>query len=168
MGFLIRKASIEDVANIAKVHVASWQSTYKGIINEKYLRNLSIEQRTELWIKNIQNIDNTILVAVENNQIVGFASGASARDDEYPSYDGDVTAIYFYKEFQGKGLGKRLIYKLFVKLKERGFKNAIVKVLADNHNKNFYEKLGAKRIDQSVIQIGEEKLTLLTFAWDEL
>lgn len=37
----IRKAAVEDAAAIAKVHVDSWRTTYKGIMPSDYLNSLS-------------------------------------------------------------------------------------------------------------------------------
>ncbi len=70
----IRMATIEDAKGIAKVHVDSWRTTYKGIIPEDFLNNLSYEKRTELWIRNISRTDNYVIVA-ENpeGEIIGFA-----------------------------------------------------------------------------------------------
>ncbi|MEW4429737.1 hypothetical protein AB1I68_19920 [Paenibacillus pabuli] len=70
----IREAMINDAEEIAKVHVDSWRTTYKGIIPEEFLTNLSYKQRTELWIKNIGRTDNFVIVA-ENNEreIIEFA-----------------------------------------------------------------------------------------------
>lgn len=71
---IIRKAKLDDATGIAKVHVDSWKSTYKGIIPDDFLNNLSYERRTELWKKNIAKEDNHVVVAENNEgQIVGFA-----------------------------------------------------------------------------------------------
>lgn len=44
----IRRAKLDDAQGIAKVHVNSWRTTYKDIIPNDFLDNLSVEQRTEL------------------------------------------------------------------------------------------------------------------------
>ena len=41
----IRKANIEDAMGIAKVHVDSWRTTYKGIVPEVFLENLSYDEK---------------------------------------------------------------------------------------------------------------------------
>lgn len=46
---IIRRAGINDAQGIAIVHVNSWRTTYKGIIQNDFLNNLSYE--TELWKK---------------------------------------------------------------------------------------------------------------------
>jgi len=168
MKMMIREAKIEDAKEIAKVHVHSWQTAYKGIMSDEFLQNLSVEKRTELWKSNIQLDENIVLVAIVDDKIIGFACGAKVKEEEYPLYDGDVTSIYFYEEYQGKGYGKELIHALFGKFKQKGYKNAIVKVLEDNKSRYFYERLGAKLIDQCDIQIAGGQATLLTYAWDEI
>ncbi|WP_253701830.1 GNAT family N-acetyltransferase [Bacillus sp. FJAT-27445] len=168
MDIIIRKATIGDAEAIAKVHVASWQTTYKGIMDEGFLSRLSVEKRKELWRNNLQRVGNIVLVAVLNGEIVGFADGSRVKEGEYPGYDRDVTSIYFYEEYQGKGFGKQLLNLLFEEFRKDGFTNAIVKVLEDNAACRFYEALGARRIDENLIEVAGRKANLLTYAWDKL
>ena len=50
---IIREANLDDAKGIAKVHVDSWRTTYKNIIPDEYLNNLSYEKREQLWTNNI-------------------------------------------------------------------------------------------------------------------
>lgn len=34
---IIRKATVEDIPEVAKLHVSSWNNTYKGIIAQDHL-----------------------------------------------------------------------------------------------------------------------------------
>ncbi len=166
MKMIIREAKLEDAKEIAKVHVSSWQTSYKGMMSDEFLQNLSVEKRTDLWINNLQRDENIVIVAIVNDKMIGFVCGSQVKEGEYPSYDGDVTAIYFYEEYQGKGYGKELLQTLFEKFKMKGYRNAIVKVLADNKSRYFYEHSGAKYIDQCDIQIAGGQAALRTYAWD--
>ncbi len=42
---IVREASLEDAPAIARVHVDTWRTTYRGIIPEDYLATLSYQQR---------------------------------------------------------------------------------------------------------------------------
>lgn len=42
---IVREATNIDVPAIAKVQVDSWRTTYKGILSEDVLKNLSYEKR---------------------------------------------------------------------------------------------------------------------------
>ena len=46
---LIRRARADDAAGIAQVHVASWRSTYPGMVPDSYLLGLSTDAYTERW-----------------------------------------------------------------------------------------------------------------------
>lgn len=112
----IREAGLTDAAGIAKVHVDSWRTTYKGIVPDEYLDKLSYEQRTELWIKNISESDNYVIVAeTDEGDIIGFAT-ANKRDDN----TSDLTSIYLLEEYQGHGVGKQLLKDLFKYFKKEG------------------------------------------------
>ncbi|WP_231689568.1 GNAT family N-acetyltransferase [Bacillus sp. FJAT-27245] len=168
MEITIRKATLEDAGAIAKVHVASWQTTYKGIMDEGFLRRLSVDKRKELWLNNIPREGSIVLVAELDCEIIGFADGSPVKEGEYPGYDGDVTSIYFYEEHQGKGYGKQLLNRLLDGFRQQGFTSAIVKVLEDNSACRFYESLGARHIDENMIEVAGGKANLLTYAWGKL
>lgn len=163
----IRKAVTSDAKGIAKVHVDSWKTTYINIIPEDFLNNLSFEKRADYWFSVIPN--GGIYVAVdENNQIVGFASGGKERSGNYSSYNGELYAIYILKENQGRGIGKLLIEPIIEELKNRGIISMLVLVLEDNPSKYFYEKLGAKKIDSIIVEIGGVHLNELVYVWDDI
>lgn len=41
---MIRQATAKDGRAIAEVHVDAWRSTYKGIVSDEFLENLSYEK----------------------------------------------------------------------------------------------------------------------------
>ncbi|WP_053375918.1 GNAT family N-acetyltransferase [Paenibacillus sp. FJAT-27812] len=166
----IRMGTIEDVTSIAQVHVASWQTTYKGIISDDYLNNLSVESRLNNWIGVFQNPkpDHAVIV-VENDDgaIVGFTHGGKCRSEQY-NFDSEVYSIYLLKEYQGQGYGKVLFSTLINHLKLHNYHSCMLWVLADNSAKAFYSSLGGKIFAEKDIQIGNDILKELAFGWDEL
>ena len=44
----IRLARVEDAPGITRVHINSWRTTYKGIVPDKVLANLSFERRLHI------------------------------------------------------------------------------------------------------------------------
>ncbi|GAA0370312.1 GNAT family N-acetyltransferase [Alkalibacterium iburiense] len=164
----IRKAKQSDAEDIAKVHVDSWRTTYKGIISDKFLNQLSYDRRTELWQGNISKEDTYILV-VENSegQIVGFAD-AWKRETNIVPYSIDLTSIYLLEDYQGKGIGKMLIRELFTYFKEKGYEKVFVDVLEENKSRYFYEHYGAKHIKSVEIKIGDALLNEFIYEWNDL
>ncbi|MEK4520732.1 GNAT family N-acetyltransferase [Psychrobacillus sp. FSL W7-1457] len=163
----IRKAVPYDAKGITKVHVESWKSTYVNIVPEEFLNNLSFERRADYWFSVIP--DGGVYVAEdENNQIVGFASGGKERSGDYSNYNGEIYAIYILKEYQGIGIGKLLIDSIVKELTNQGVFTMLVLVLEDNPSRHFYEKLGAKKIDSIIVEIGGVKLNELVYGWEDI
>ncbi|WP_368298031.1 N-acetyltransferase family protein [Cytobacillus firmus] len=163
----IRAAELSDAGGIAKVHVDSWRTTYKNIIPEEFLENLSYQSREELWI-NI--IPKGIVFVAKNDegQIVGFSSGGKERSGDYKEYQGELSSIYILKEFQGQGIGKALVKSVTKELGKSGMDTMLVFVLADNNSTLFYEAMGGKVIDKIEVEIAGKKLYELVYGWDTI
>ncbi|MBK3494163.1 GNAT family N-acetyltransferase [Viridibacillus sp. YIM B01967] len=169
MTYSIRTATIQDAAGIAKVHVDSWKSTYKGIMKQTVLDNLTYSSREASWRQNIECKGNIVFVAVNaEEQIIGFTSGCKTKEDEYPTYDADVTAIYLFEHEQGKGIGKAMLKRLLAEFKTMNYDSSIVKVLADNTSCRFYEAMGAEKIDSNPMLVAGDELELLTYGWEKI
>ncbi len=91
----------------------------------------------------IQNLDenSTIIVAEENNQLVGylFAMGGKARRNRHSAY----LVVGIHHDYRGRGIGK----KLFVFLKQWATKHGIQRleltVVTENQSAvSLYEKMG--------------------------
>ncbi|WP_145410695.1 GNAT family N-acetyltransferase [Paenibacillus xylanexedens] len=164
----IREATIHDAEGIAKVHVDSWRTTYKGIIPGEFLANLSYEQRTELWINNIKRTDSFVVLA-ENTEgeIIGFADCWKRKTNTIPD-SGDLTSIYILEEYQGQGVGKELLKQLFVRFNSLGYQKIFVDVLEDNKTRYFYEYYGAHLSTSVQIKIGGRILNELIYEWDNV
>ncbi len=84
---LIRKAILSDTGAIAQVHVNSWRTTYRGLISNEFLANLSYERSESSWASFMsKNCRNHFLLVVEDpaNSIVGFAAGGPIRTETIP------------------------------------------------------------------------------------
>ncbi|WP_260682012.1 GNAT family N-acetyltransferase [Alkalicoccobacillus porphyridii] len=162
---MIRNAVKQDAAGIAKVHVDCWRTTYKGLMPDSLLDNLSYEQRQEQWENGIGTPQQILFVAEDENQeIVGFACG-SKRESAKEPHAGDLMAIYVLEEHQGKGFGKELTAQIFNRLHELGCQTVYVEVLAENKSKFFYESLGAKLYQEEQMSIMGEDLDVLIYQW---
>src|SRR5712692_6253789 len=114
MNEAIRPAIVSDASGLARVHIESWRTTYKGIVPDDYLANMSLERRMLNWQRNLSEFayrNYTYVAEDEAGQIVGFINGGPEREgDEF--YKGELYAIYLLEEHQGYGLGKRLALAL--------------------------------------------------------
>ncbi|MFD1038844.1 GNAT family N-acetyltransferase [Virgibacillus byunsanensis] len=164
----IRRAILSDAEGIAKVHVDSWISTYKNIVPDSFLDQLSYKQRASLWERNIAKEGNYVFIAIsDDGEIVGFAD-CGKRDSNSVENSGDLTSIYLLQEHHGKGIGKLLMKQLFLQFKELGLHRVFVEVLEDNKTCYFYEYYGANLHKSETITIASAELKLLIYEWDNL
>ncbi|HZR38997.1 MAG TPA: GNAT family N-acetyltransferase [Ktedonobacteraceae bacterium] len=142
----IREARVEDAEGIARVHVDSWRTTYRGLMADEVLDELSYERREQMWVGILSGDKNFTFVAEdEAGRIVGFIDGGPEREGD-PVYKGELYAIYLLEECQGSGLGRRLTRALVEKLIEAGFSTMLVWVLVTNSARHFYEALGGQLV----------------------
>ena len=46
---IIREATDKDISEMARVHIDTWRTTYRGILSDKVLENLFYEKRKNSW-----------------------------------------------------------------------------------------------------------------------
>ncbi|WP_239673414.1 GNAT family N-acetyltransferase [Mangrovibacillus cuniculi] len=80
----------------------------------------------------------------------------------------DLTSLYVLQEYQGLGLGKKLLMEIFTHISLLGFNKVFVDVLEDNPTCKFYEYLGAEFFARKEIEIAEEKWNLVTYLWGDI
>ena len=165
---IIRTATQEDAASIAKVHVDSWRTTYKGIIPQNFLDNLSYDKRTTLWENNLANSARSIYVAqTDEDEIIGFVVGEK-RDTNTEQDATDLSAIYLFEQWQGKGVGKLLLKQMMLKFKEQGFNKVYVEVLADNKARAFYKYYGAQYVKTITITFNGVPVDEDVYVWESV
>ncbi len=141
--FKIEDAKPEDVEAIRKIIRNSWLELYPnetyGIIAEDisaidWFNPESLERRRKEIIENGETI-HTFIFKNDKKEIAGFCKVLKSEDY------GEIDAMYVVPEFQGKGLGKKLLEKAFEWLGS----DLDVKLVVVKYNTNaieFYKKMG--------------------------
>lgn len=168
----VRPATIEDAPQIARVHVDSWRSTYSGIIPEDFLAAMSYEDfeaRWRGWLGGESDAHRTFYVAeLPAGSIVGFASGGPRQEeDDYPEYEGELYAAYLLRQYQRRGLGRRLLGAVARGLLADGMHSMLAWVLAENPSRSFYEAAGGKLLGSQKTEIGGAVLEEVVYGWDD-
>jgi len=170
---MVRQAKREDSAAIARVHVATWRTTYRGLLPDDFLASLSEEHYTERWTRVIGEGSSRVFVVDEQRpgsdpEIVGFASCGRERAEER-SYAGELYAIYVLDGAQRHGHGRELVRAAAGALKEMKLGDMIVWVLRDNAPaRRFYERLGGEYVRSQPITIGTSTLEEVSYGWRSL
>ncbi|TMD31320.1 MAG: GNAT family N-acetyltransferase [Chloroflexi bacterium] len=165
---MIRPAKLEDAPAIARVHVASWQSTYQGMLPEEFLESLSETGYADRWKRVIGEGSSRVYVAEHEGEVVGFASGGRERAGE-TGYTGELYAIYVIDAAQRRGFGRELVRSTVAGLRELGLDDMIIWVLRDNQPaRSFYERLGGAYVRAQPITIGSVTLEEVSYGWRRL
>jgi ribosomal protein S18 acetylase RimI-like enzyme len=162
---MIRPALQDDAAEIARVHVAAWRSSYQELLADDFLASLSEAGYTDRWRRVIGDGASRVFVVEEQREIVGFASGGRERAGE-SGFAGELYAIYIVAGSQRKGHGRELVRAVAAALREMGLRDMIVWVLRDNAPaREFYERLGGSYVRAQPITIGTTTLEEVSYGW---
>lgn len=165
---MVRPAEEIDAAAIARVHVATWRTAYRGLLPDDFLASLSESAYEERWRRTLSAGASKVYVAAEGGSIVGFASGGRERAGE-TNFSGELYAIYVLDESQHRGHGRELVSAMVAGLRKLGFDDMIVWVLRDNAPaRRFYERLGGDYIREQPITIGPTLLHEVSYGWKRL
>jgi len=141
----IRLARPEDAAGIARVHVAAWQTTYRGLIADALIDEVTVEQREAMWSDILTAYTEThpVLVAEDFGiGICGFGNAGPLRGEDVFGYSGEFKTLYLLPAYQRRGIGRMMLRGLAVMLRERGHDAALAWVLASNPACGFFEAMG--------------------------
>ncbi len=165
----IRSAQVSDAAEIARVHVECWRSTYVGLVPQAHLESLSREQREKDWCTWLAPGNTSFIFVSEDDQggLIGFASAGRYRGRNR-DFKAELYAIYLLAAHQKQGIGTRLVREIVQKLVQEDLPSMLTWVLAGNPSREFYEKLGGKQIAEKEVLIGGVKLPALAYGWRDV
>ena len=167
---LIRDATAADAPAIARVHVASWQSTYAGMLPARYLAGMTkrtAEARWRMTLPERSPGSGTVVAVDEGGLVVGFSSfGAERRDID--GFAGEVFALYLLDDAKGQGTGRLLMAASAERMLAAGVRSAIVWCLAANPTRWFYERMGGVRIADRPGRFAGTDILEVAYGWRDL
>ncbi len=171
----LRPARPGDAPAIARVHVETWRAAYAGIVPDTYLVAMTESKQALQWNNTIRSAvaPEVVLVAESSDlpggRIVGFGSCGRARKRPGAGPGGgEIFTLYVAPDWQGRGIGRRLLHGLLAKLKTGGLNEALVWVLSDNPARFFYEAMGARRAAERQERFAGVELEEAAYAWGDL
>jgi ribosomal protein S18 acetylase RimI-like enzyme len=167
----IRRARPGDADAMARVHLASWRSTYAGVLPESYLTTLSASQESLGYERAIleRRGGHAGFVAIADGReasgpgLIGFVTGGMSRRPSIA--EGEVETIYLLDDFRDRGIGRRLMRAMASHLASLGAESAFAWVLEDNPSRWFYARLGARVAAREEMVFAGQKTAQLAYAW---
>ena len=140
----IRPASPDDAPAIARVHIASWQEAYAGIVPDDILEHLDVSRREEQWRSILERADRESIrtwVSETESETVGFASFGPSRDEDADRRTWEIYSIYLIPSAWGRGVARELMRTLLAE--PEAADPVTLWVLADNERaRHFYRRHG--------------------------
>ncbi len=151
MDVIIRKRKIEDSDELAHSIAVVWNTTYKKIVDDEFLKSLlKNEKETSERLKNNINEQPYYYVLTLQNKIIGWIN-FDLTSDKYENA-AEIHALYVLKEYQGNGYGKLLYNFAVQKIVESGIKKLVIGCLDKNPSNKFYQHLGGKNIGNNLFR----------------
>lgn len=141
----IRKRRIEDSEELAHAIAIVWNTSYKGIVDDAFLKELlNSEKQSAERLKNSINEQPYYYVLILQNKIIGWIY-LTLDSDKYEN-SAEIHSLYILKEYQRNGYGKLLYNYAIDKIKKNKIKKVIIGCLDGNPSNEFYKYLGGKYI----------------------
>jgi GNAT superfamily N-acetyltransferase len=163
----VRRARAGDAPGIAAVHVATWRSAYPGVLPDKFLAKLSEPRLTAQYDRSIRmGLGIQVAIGGPDDPILGFSSARRSRSSTLG--EGEVETLYVLDDWQNRGIGGQLLRASAKHLAGLGCRSAFAWVLRANPAGFFYERLGGKRIANSMTHVGGAEIPQTAYAWDPI
>lgn len=110
--FTVRPARVEDAADMARMHVRSWQETYRGLMPDRVLDDPGlVDARERFWTAAL--VDelyraNRIAVAERGGAVIGVAMAGPPQNPE-PGWSQHLYVLYVLAAEHGSGAGAALL-----------------------------------------------------------
>ncbi|HEX7390465.1 MAG TPA: GNAT family N-acetyltransferase [Acidiphilium sp.] len=167
----IRRARPSDAPGIGDVHVASWRSTYAGVLPEPVLTGLSAPRQAGFYDRVIRS-GGGVHVAVASGsdtqdgggaRIVGFVT---ARRRRGALAEAEIETLYVLDDFRERGLGRQLLRAAAAYLAAQGCASVFLWVLADNPARWFYERMGGRHVADGAVSVGGVQVAQAAYLWE--
>lgn len=141
----IRAATLADAEAIGRIHLASWQAAYRGVLPDALLDGLDLAERIARRRAALAAPapGSRDWVIVEADDVIGWASTGPARDDDLGPASYELYAIYLAPTQVGTGAGRALMTHALADAGDRGFDEMTMWVLRGNDRAlRFYAAAG--------------------------
>jgi GNAT superfamily N-acetyltransferase len=168
---MLRRAQPTDETAIARLHVDSWRSAYRGILRDDFLDGALVANRRDIWrarFSALNRADQLILVSEEQGEIQGFACVFFEADAEWGTL---LDNLHVVPGLKGKGLGRVLMSAVAQHLQRSSHRQLLHLWVFEKNTaaRGFYDRLGGT-ISTHITEAtpdGDEA-NILRYVWQDL
>lgn len=142
----VRPAEKRDAQAIVDVQIAAIVAAYAGIVPDEHLNTQPPAKRLAYWREAIEYGDPQVVVALSDQQLIGFAAFDRSRDKGSKPTVGEIWSLYVHPDHWRKGAGVALWDAAREGLEDEGCTSVTVWVpLRNERALQFFELAGFKR-----------------------
>jgi len=141
---VLRRGSVDDAEAIARLHIASWRSTYVREMPAAFLDGLDVVARTARWRRQLEE-GVRVVIAEDGADLTGYVACGPARDTLAGSGAWQVYNLHVSPSRQMQGIGSALFNAAVELGSEEGARELVLWVIDSNSNaRSFYEHKGMR------------------------
>lgn len=107
----VRPARPADAEHVARVQLLTWSAAYADLLPTSVLE-LPLDQVAAMWLRAVElppSPRHRLLVAMERDEVVGFAASTPTDDDDLGADIAELTALLVEPRWGRRGHGSRLL-----------------------------------------------------------
>ncbi|MCP5081072.1 MAG: GNAT family N-acetyltransferase [Alphaproteobacteria bacterium] len=165
---VMRAATEQDAGAITTLHVASWQSSYRGVLPDSYLDGEAETERGAHWNETLSGLGpkDLVLLAEDEQGLRGFISVYWRKE---PGFDAYLDNLHVRPGHRGGGLGRQLLAGALQRLIAQGARNLCLWAFDQNQGAiRFYERLGGRSLERGFDDFAGSNAPHTKIAWDDL
>ena len=115
MSLVLRPPTLEDAADLGRVHQQCWVETYDSLVTPEFWEHSTEARRIGMWERMLRRDEpgRRLVVAAVDGEIVGFALAGPFLAREHPghepAHDLEVRMLYVLRSHHGTGIGQQLL-----------------------------------------------------------
>ena len=146
---VIRRATLNDLKDIQELNLGlfDYEMEYDY---DTYIHGWSMGQISADYFAELIN-NEFVIVAVINNETVGYLAGSVYHDETYSYYEGltaELDNMFIKEDYRKFGIGSKMMNAFLDWTKKENAKRVLVTASIGNDNTvKFYEKHGFKKLN---------------------
>jgi GNAT superfamily N-acetyltransferase len=150
MGVVVRRPTLDDVDELARINIDTWRTAYAGIVPQARINQMDPATYRQRWVDTVSltRPGVGVFVADIDGRPAAYAVGGPYRPQEDAAPEvvdglGELFAIYVDPPMQSKGAGVAVHDALLGWLGEQGYTEAALWVLVANETaRSWYARRG--------------------------
>ena len=166
-GIAIRPIASSDAGLVAALHVESWRSAYRGILEDSFLDGDLTPSHKALWRKRLRALprENFGFLASIDDRPTGFIFIFAAAD---PQWGTRVDNLHVLPAARGRGIGRALFAHACEAAADRAPSAGLYLWVYETNRqaRKFYEDLDAMPVERKIVEApGGGKVAAWRYTW---